>query len=70
MPSPVASERVPLKLEGAVILTTKEIEILNRAERGELDCPRCESRLHGEPVDLGEEATTMLFCFGCGFREL
>ena len=70
MAAPPTSERIPLKPEGAITLSAQNLEILSRAERGELDCPRCQSRLHGEPVDLGEEATTMLLCLQWGFREV
>jgi hypothetical protein len=59
------------------ILTPKEAELLQAAERGERPCPNpgCGLALHGETLIVpGVYAGILLFCpkeeGGCGFREL
>ena len=65
--------REPIKVGPEDVLTRDEAELLARARRGELPCPRCEQPLYGEfvyfPLDDGDcYAGVKLSCL-CGFVE-
>ncbi|MCB0165399.1 MAG: hypothetical protein KDI79_14315 [Anaerolineae bacterium] len=53
-------------------LSRKEMELLQRADRGTLPCPRCNEPLSGHMLhEAGVYQGVLLLCLtaGCGFRE-
>ena len=53
-------------------LSQKEVELLQRADRGALPCPRCNEPLSGQTLhEEGVYQGALLLCLtvGCGFRE-
>ena len=66
-------ERSTLAVHPEDVLSASEYQVLMRAQRGELTCPRCGSKLLGRfffRVKLGDQIKgVQLNCVACGFEE-
>lgn len=52
------------------VLTEAEAELMQKIDRGEMLCPRCERPLTGEKFVSEIYTGLIIECLNCGFREL
>jgi hypothetical protein len=65
---PIEVKSITVRLEQ--VLTEEEAELIQKADRGELPCPRCASPLNAEKYATEIYTGVMLECLKCEFREL